>query len=329
MYDAGEWLRMPCPLAPYTHASGKDEHPSFNVRVNPDGSSFYYCFGCSPKANRMSVLIHLFFVYTGKYPFSAARVYVDREIFDEEGKPPPVIDVWEQQRPAVQALARNIIDRFPLIAADMEHSVAKKCIRYLEQRGISLQAAISAGVRFSPENGTILYSLTDIRGAVYGLRERKPSMTRKEMWTVNAKSIGDESAIFPSVRHVGAWFNLHSIDWTKPVMLVEGPEDALRLVTLRFGNAISACTTKVTDRQVEALCGDVYYLGYDNDKAGRKAVRRIWKQMDDRASLWFADWSKARSDCKDAGDLKKRGELEAVLLSLKKLKPVTVQGWRK
>ncbi len=46
MVEAGVWVRSSCPLAPKWHVKGTDENPSFGIRIDPSGESFYHCFTC-------------------------------------------------------------------------------------------------------------------------------------------------------------------------------------------------------------------------------------------------------------------------------------------
>ena len=41
-----KYVRITCPFAPWTHKNKRDQHESFGVEVNKDGSSFYHCFSC-------------------------------------------------------------------------------------------------------------------------------------------------------------------------------------------------------------------------------------------------------------------------------------------
>lgn len=41
-----EWVKSTCPVAHLRHAGGRDEHPSFAVRIEPDGESRCRCLAC-------------------------------------------------------------------------------------------------------------------------------------------------------------------------------------------------------------------------------------------------------------------------------------------
>lgn len=44
-------MNAPCPFAPFKHAKGNDEHPSFGVSISPEGRSIYRCFTCNLKGD--------------------------------------------------------------------------------------------------------------------------------------------------------------------------------------------------------------------------------------------------------------------------------------
>lgn len=41
-----EWVKSTCPVAHIRHAGGRDEHPSFGVRIEPEGESRCRCLAC-------------------------------------------------------------------------------------------------------------------------------------------------------------------------------------------------------------------------------------------------------------------------------------------
>ena len=136
------------------------------------------------------------------------------------------------------------------------------------------------------------------------------------MWTLSSERSGVEGIVMPRLRDVGAWFGMFLIDWSRPVMLVEGEIDAMRLMALGYTNVIASATSSVTDAQIDALAAETLVLGYDADAAGKHAHARIRDRVGQKAQVLEVDWSLAKKDgspCKDAGDLPDETALREVL----------------
>jgi len=323
LVDSGRgWLNCACPLAPYLHSSGEDEHPSFGVSISDDGWSVYYCFACSDEAKPLSWLLHNIWLMSGKYPWEAAREYIRWEVHESEKKKPVVPDVWVAPKPRrLTPLPGKVLRKFPLLQGAKGFE-ARRCRDFLEQRGIPGYIQNFCGLRYFEEMQALAFPLTDINGNIYVLRVRR----RKKKWirTVSPKMVGFPWMRFPSLKKdVGAWFGMHLVDWSRPVMLVEGEGDCLRLLSLGYFNVIASATSSVTDRQINALTADTLILGYDADAAGEHACRRIVDMVEGRATLLKADWSLAEKEpgiaCKDAGDLPSEEQLQVVLSSLENI----------
>lgn len=331
MVSARGWINCPCILAPYTHGAGRDEHPSFGVSIG-EGRSVYYCFGCSPKAQLLEGLLHNIFIMSGEYPWEAAKIFIHEENWGEEDGPLPVPDRWLDFKGAIDPLPMEIISLFPLIQWRKNTSTASACKEYLDGRGVPEWVQNMYGVRIDLKRSCLVFSLTDPSGRIFMLRER--SIKEKKMWTVSpdiaAESMGfkikeyvgfkaEESSLsidsknieFPKLRDVGAWFGMHLINWSKPVMLVEGEIKVMRLAALGFFNAIGSATSSVSEAQIDAVSSPVTYMGYDADKAGALAHHRITERIKDRTVLYELDWSLVGR--KDPDELKNKGELERVL----------------
>lgn len=56
------WISSTCPLAPWTHGSGHDNHPSFGIVTEDYKLSSYKCLACHERGT----LRHLYYVYTMK-----------------------------------------------------------------------------------------------------------------------------------------------------------------------------------------------------------------------------------------------------------------------
>jgi hypothetical protein len=319
VFDTGRgWINCACPLAPWTHGGGVDTRPSFGVSISEESSSVYFCFGCSEEVRSLKSLLHAAFILTQRFPFEASRIYLREEIHTEDGEERVVYD-WHgegQQEDAISAkpLPPEVLRRFPLLEEknDAEARKIKKWIT--EDRKISEWVQKLYRLRYDYHRKSVVFPMTDKAGEIYVLRERQRGT--KNIWTVTPKIAGFPDLCFSRLRQVGAWFGMRHVNWDKRVMLVEGEFDAMRIASLGFPNVIASATSSVTDAQIEWLKGSAYILGYDEDKGGRHATRRIAERFQGKVALYIAPWSIV--DCKDGGDLKERRDLEKVLSNLEK-----------
>ncbi len=316
-----DYVNSPCPMAAYMHAGGIDTRPSFGIRIEDEGRSSYYCFGCTPEARLLERLLHNIWVMSGRYPFEAARIFVQEENHGSDAvkRDGVKVDVWETVEHAIpEPLPYSVVNLFPPLQGASGYE-PRRCLFYLEHdRHIAPWAAKMTGVRYDPTGHALVFPMTDLRGHIFLLRAR--SRKEKSIWTISPRLVGlPEELAFPKLRHVGVWFGMNLINWREPVMLVEDATDMLRLITLGYFNVIASMTASVTDSQIDALCASTLILGYDADKAGGHAHNRIIDRVEGRAAVFEVDWSVA-SDCNDAGELASVDDLRLVL---SKVKPVS------
>jgi len=307
------WVNLRCPLAPYAHASGSDERPSFGIAINEDGPSVYCCFGCTPEPRLLGWLLHNMWLMSGQYPKEAAIVYREREIFDEDVLQAIAPDTWETEDRIVQPLAPEILRRFPLLQG-AEGFEARRCREYLrEERGIPDRVQNLCGVRYYADKQALIFPMTDVLGRTFVLRVRLRK--EKRMWTVSTEF--DEAFArytFPTIHETGVWFGMHQINWEEPVLLVEGEIDAMKVMSYGFFNVMASATSSVSEKQLESLTASILILGYDADEAGRKAHNRIRRKLEGSCSLFVADWEKVGR--KDPGALQSAAEFREVMDNL-------------
>jgi len=314
MQKSRGWINTFCPLAPYTHSSGIDSRPSFGVSISDEQRSVYFCFGCSPQPQRLEQLLHTIFVLSESYPTEAAEVFGSEEnhfaAATEEQRKSFFPDLWTgKRRKIVAPLPPAVLRSFPPLQF-AEDLAANSCKMYLEdKRKIPQWVYHYFGVRYDPKRVAVVFPMTDPLGRIFVLRER--AIEKKEMWTVN-KQVSGVDINYPKLRDVGAWFGLHLVTVSEPLILVEGELDAMRLVALGKHNAIASAATSVTDAQINMLSAPIIYLGYDSDKAGASANDKILAKLrKPHVSVFALDWSVAGR--KDAGDLEDARELEEIM----------------
>lgn len=310
------WINCVCVTAKWTHSAGIDTHPSFGITVSEDRNSVYCCFGCSPDPRNLEKLLHNIFIMSGEYPKEAAKILALNEVVNgaiETELSIMMPDLWtvdtnyDQYKPSAEPLPPTVLNLFPILQK-AKGITANNARLYLDGRDIPEWVFNMFGVRFDLHRKAVVFPLTDNKGHIYMLRER--ATDAKKMWTVSEKVTKIEID-YPLLTECGAWFGLHLVDWSKPVMLVEGAEDALKVAAMGHLNVIASCTSSVTDAQLTALCASVYLLGYDKDNAGALAHNKIIKKLRNKAALFELDWSLA--GVKDGGALRSAFDLQLVL----------------
>lgn len=325
------WVNCPCPLSPWSHKGGQDTRPSFGIRVDDSGPSFFYCFGCTPQGRRIDRLLHNMFIMSGRYPHRAAEIYTWEENHEPEETdefPTPKEVLWDEPEKVYSPLPYEVINQYPMLQYSKGEAV-NACLRYLEEeRLIESWTANYFKVRYDPVYRTLIFPLTDMRGRIFLMRAR--SWSEKRIWTISPKAAGFPLLEFPRLREVGAWFGLWAVDWRKPVIALEAEMDVLRLATLGVFNVVASATSSVTEAQIDNLgAARRLILGYDADKAGEHAEKRFVDRLGGKTSLYRLDWELAErhpkfvkddaSACKDAGDLKDFDELQKVLTSIREV----------
>jgi 5S rRNA maturation endonuclease (ribonuclease M5) len=310
-----DFINSPCPLAFFSHKNGKDTHPSFSIHINDRGNSYYYCFTCSPEPKSLACLIHNWWLMRGIYPKAAAGLLCEEFLYTSASRNTSFLkqDIWVTYKrvdPGKIVLHTAALKRFPLLW-ETGNTTGKKGREYLCGRGIPVWVQHLCKIRYWSEHAAIIFPLTLHNGEVAVLRAR--SVYRKNLWTITNTMAGITDTL-PSIYSSGALFNLGNINMSKPVMLVEGELDVMRLIALGYTNVLGTCTAAISVSQLNKLCSHTIILGMDNDAAGRKANYRILRLMKNKAIIYLADWSLLNK--KDANELASTDELQHILDNL-------------
>lgn len=266
--SASGWLHSKCPLAPWTHASGSDKHPSFGVKPEPAGLSAYMCFSCKHHG-RISSLVRLLQhlgadvgpVDGGGYPVLAK----DADMFDARGIVGlPFRDV-EQQDEKPDPLEEVMFDGIYMPAWDVPESR-----EYLRSRGVGAVAAEALQLGWDPDQRRVVFPVRDREGSLYG-------HTGRAVDQQNEPKVKDYHGL-PKM-----WLILGQHRWrgqpggTRPLILVEGLFAYAHLVEMnleQYADVGALMGSRLTEHQAEEVkvhnCPT--YLLMDNDPAGEQAL---------------------------------------------------------
>lgn len=304
MKEERGYINSPCPQF-FAHSEGKDKKPSFGIKIDDEGNSYYYCFGCSPNPHSLIRLLHNMWLMLGEYPYEAAKILAREQqiiMTDEE-----IEDPWKIEKKKTSPLSYDVTNQFLLLQFENGYA-AKRCKEFLKSRGIPIWVQNYCRVRFDPHFLTLIFPLTGVDKRIYLLRAR--SIREKKMWTISPK-LAEAPGPFPKLKDVGVFFGTDRVSMEAPIILVEGAIDAMRIVSLGYFNVIASATSSITLAQINAISSEVLILGFDNDNAGLAGIKKICKELKNKMILFRADWGLV--GCKDPGELKSREDLEKVL----------------
>ena len=299
------WIQVSCPLAKINHFSKSDKNPSAGFMINDTGQSPFHCFVCGSRS-----IESILNTFKWKDKVDLFKEYFEHEVFEEK----------------LSKHSKKFLppEHYTHVPSEFENCFKSihNAKQYLSSRGIDVKIAESYGLKYCDSfitadgqhwENAILTPVKDLDYKTYWLHFR--STYGKKFW--HGKPVN-----FGYTREWGrsdSFFGLQWLDLTKPVILVEGAFDVLRLATLGLTNAIathggiSRKSKKLL--RLKALNPVSVICGFDADEAGSKftkAVRQVFGKTE------VLDWKIV--GCKDAGELRSTEDLQKVLNNKRSLK---------
>lgn len=261
------WVSIPCPISPWTHAGGQDRNPSSGISVKPNGTSIFNCFTCHKKG-KLSYLLKELEKYTGE-EWGALAAAIDRGEFYGGALPQ-----WGEKTEKEDVLPEPISkeDYFDLYDSAEGHP-------YLKDRGITKRAAREMELLLDPGDGKdgeerILFPVYGRDGNLYGFSGRA---TRREA----RLKVKDYHGLPKRLLLLGAHLIQPEDEY---VILVEGLFDYARMVT-HGQPAMAFMSSTLTKAQAEIVkdIGKPVYFFHDNDGPGEdardKAKELLWRHV--------------------------------------------------
>lgn len=332
------WVRCSCPMAPWTHASGKDNSPSFGVTVRDEDDetqSVAHCYTCGRYSGdkeywKIEDVLHKFWLVSGVYPHAAAQIYASGKKNNDTDS--IVLPEKEIIYETPDHYPYHVLKHYPKLRHRKIHNLeAINIVDYLcFHRGLSEDLLDLFNIRFNSERGTMVFPLTGINNHIYAMRERVCSYTRKDIWTVSTTTLKRDHKITdyvpPKITVSGAMFGLAQIDITKPVItLCEGEIDAMKLKKFGAINPVATATNQITLSQVRNMQGYIDKLIHvpDADQAGAISVAKVRKffagtgitvqTLDCGLITLFDEITREKKRAKDAGDLSSPKQFQTLL----------------
>ncbi|KVR21626.1 hypothetical protein WK13_34375 [Burkholderia ubonensis] len=260
----GVWVRSPCPLAPFTHESGKDSHPSFAVNVQEGQRSWFHCFTCmSGSLETLLQTLELYAskneLYASRYDFKTARAVLN----DEEVKVLPLPKFSEfgtTQDKTFTEWPESFLDNF------IYWRFNKEAVLYIKYRGIPYEQADALELRYDPMRRMLVFPFRNAYGRLAGCRGRSCLLQADlKHYDYTWNEVNNSKLV---------WYNEQAFQLMQPVVVCEGQIDCATVLRV-YPAAVANLTAKPTMekmRKLQDVPAVVTLL--DNDATGDKARER-------------------------------------------------------
>lgn len=289
--SATGWVMGNCPFAPWLHARGTDNSPSFGIKVSDKRDTFnrsaYKCLSCGSSGSLPS-LAYLLGNYRKKndpdddFDYIAFGRKIEKdEIFGRETIILPEWDEKDHEKKKIKNEAQHFWGN-PRAEEVFERDFPR-CVwhPYLSQtRNIVWNVAIALNLRYDPRECRIVFPIYDKSGRLVGAcgravsNDTRPRVRdylgfRKRDYIYRGLIDRVYTRINGSISLIGA-----IAPCTYGVIVVEGPLDLARLVSLGFRNVVSLLGAVATGDKITALLEldcPIYWM-LDDDEAGIAAL---------------------------------------------------------
>ncbi len=262
--NAGGYVHICCPLAPWEHQNGTDSSPSFGIHVDPAGTSSMHCFSCNWSGDLIQLLLELKH-HKAELDFKTLMGLANSEL--DGGGLPSLLTQEEQAHHGVSQYPESWLSSFPSVF-DSGQAYA-----YLQTRKggpVPEQVIIDWDLRWDAFRKRVC---TPVRGwdhRLHGLHGR--SIDPEQEMKYLAYTHPTLKGVNPEV-----WLGEHLVDWTKPVVFAESKFDLFRTYQC-YRNVVSNLKAGLMDAALNRVKSafEIVTL-FDRDKAGDLARRRVTK----------------------------------------------------
>jgi len=281
------WVHASCPLAKYRHEKGVDNNPSFGVVYN------------SGEAHKMEGHAHCFSCgYSGDVRDIAATLYSYEDITATDLK--VVTDLMETVKTGNLPLslsAHTLDDPFPdpewlgsFPRVTKQHAPA---MEYLNNRGVSAAVADHFDIRFDPMRYRVVFPLYDraqrFRGCVGRTLIPNPEGPRYFYYPYK----GNAPRGF-------TWHGEHALDLSKPVLVVEGIFDAIKVWPV-YKNVVASLSIAFRHPGLGWHTSVTRWVSmFDVGKGGQLAKSRLNELAPSGARVWHLPPPPGRDDPGDS-----------------------------
>ena len=265
-------LQFSCLLAPWTHIRsdgkpGEDRHPSCSVSFKHE-VSLAHCFaaGCG-----FGGTFYQYVLLFNQYVEGQAGGVLDNVRYLERQDPLVQLDAVTRKFEIKQLRNQEIADIMEGYD-DAELSTFEKKLKksFLESRGISVEVGKSYPLLWEERSQRVVVPVRRrIDNKLIGAYGRHWCSACKEGKDCEFKH--HNYWMFPKEKYL---FNEDRLDYSKPVFVVEGIFDCLKLVSVGYTNAVAIMGSSMSELQEVKLPKEKIYLTFDGDSAGRACTMK-------------------------------------------------------
>ncbi len=256
MQNSDQWVRCPCPLAPWTHESGSDSSPSFGIKTGTD--SFYHCYSCgSGDLLRLLEQLKDFGAKPPKYQIANALKILHNE---EEGA---IILHWDDSKEMIE----EIIYPEQWLQQFIPALLHPRARDYISDRGVHSSVAGFLDIRYDKKYDRICFPIRNFQGDLVGLRGRYIGNGEWPRYHIYKSDAGKHNP-----QH---WLGEHWVDFNKPVVMVESVFD-LASVYCVYRNVVAPLSSSFSKSKAKRMGNATEVITmFDNGMGGNKARERV------------------------------------------------------
>lgn len=278
-----EWVKSTCPVAHLRHSGGRDEHPSFAVRIEPEGESRCRCLACG----YAGPLYPLAWKLGSPRLFDLAQVNNVGEWGEEvpvglRGKVEKMVgSYWAETRQP-----KDLADLLPKIAKnepldeallDEFQPLPEWVARYLGERGMHEGTIRAWELGYHPKKGRLSIPIRDTDGKLVAMSGR-------------ALQGQDPKYLHSKFKRDLVLYGRHMAEGCTTAYLCEGFFQVLAVWQLGIRGGLARMGTHLSKNQTKIILDGFSELVIvpDGDKAGYESAEEIAKRLGDRIPVRVA-----------------------------------------
>ena len=284
---SGEWAVARCPLAPFTHDSGRDSNPSFAISYGQGIESAFNCYTC--EAGSLFTLIQILQKHGAKLPKydikAAVKLWADEDsgdtamVFteDTENEDPLADQVWPE------SYLSDFMDAWKVPVA----------MRYLDGRRVSIETARTLDLKWDLRRRAVSFPVRNWYGELVGLRGRYIDPDAPARY---------HDYGYRGIRNKLPWYGESTVDLDRPVVMVESVFDYASVFRVHR-NILAPLSVGLSHDKCRRVRGAYEIITlFDNGAGGDKGRSKTSKGLPGSIITHL----KPPSGTDDPGDMKKK-----------------------
>lgn len=270
------WMQIHCPLAPWTHQSGRDSNPSFGIKMRKTGQVKCKCFSCGFHGDLSDLVFELRKKHGAGLDYKTAFDIAESDDADGGLDLAFLEEEEAYDRNSIYYYDESWLDTFP-ICSRSEYGVT-----YLRSRQVPDSFIGEFDIRFDPSEKRVAFPVRDFDGELVGLHGKAVD-----------KDTQPPYRMYPYQRHTNpiVWYGEAWVDLDAPIIVVESIFDLLRVYEL-YQNVICPLSASLTPDKIARVSDALsMVLMFDSDKAGRKADYMMRQNLPNTSiqSIWLKE----------------------------------------